>query len=442
MEKQVRQQAPSPESVNKDISDKLSSVIMALLEKDPKERPESCHGVLELINDLGEATPLSLKPSGDSEQVSSFSELHEYLIRKKTGSDKLTEPEGATVTSEESLLEEIAPHTLIWAFKESPEASEEPPLDLRSPPAIQQEVLKRLRAAISDIPPLPEIWERIQAILNAPDASPSDLAKEVEQDPVLTAHVLKICNSAAYTMPGSKPVTSVALALTRLGMDTAHDIILQMVVPDFGSYKKSDPEARYLWYHGQAVSLVSRMLAEYNSILDSRSASLFGMLHDIGKLVILHLEERDKLDELREAIKSGTPALKAEWDILGYTHIDAGMMLALHWRLPRSIHHFIYYHHHPAWHTPDFWPSDVQPVIMLVHMSHLVLEMISEEDNKQGIWSSDRRTHIPETESFLYKPLHLPLTNAGTYAQLAQDIARLKINFPDIFPEDEEVDAT
>ncbi|MES0372579.1 MAG: HDOD domain-containing protein, partial [Mariprofundaceae bacterium] len=215
-----------------------------------------------------------------------------------------------------------------------------------------------------------------------------------------------------------------------------------MVVPDFSDGKKSDPEVRYLWYHGQAISLISRMLAEYNGILDSRSASLFGMLHDIGKLVILHLEEQEKLDELREAIQSGTPALKAEWDILGYTHIDAGMMLALHWRLPRSIHHFIYYHHHPAWHTPDFWPSDVQPVIMLVHMSHLVLEMIGEKETKHEIWSSDRRTHIPETESFLYKPLHLPLTNAATYAQLEQDIAKLKLNFPDVFPADEEVAAT
>ncbi len=436
MEKQVRQQAPSPESVNKYISEELSAVIMSLLKKDPEERPENCQAVLEMINALGEATPLSLKPCANARQVSSFSELHQYLTRGDASKALAESKATATVTSEASISEKIAPHTLIWAFKESPEAPAEPPLDLRSPPPIRPEVLKRLRAAISDIPPLPEIWERIQTILNTPDASASDLAKEIEQDPVLTAHVLRICNSAAYAMQGSKPVTNVALALTRLGMDTAHDIILQMVIPDFGNKKKSDPEVQYIWYHGQAISLVSRVLAEYNHILDHRSASLFGMLHDIGKLVILHLEEQKKLDELRKEIASGTAALRAEWDILGYTHIDAGMMLALHWRLPRSIHHFIYYHHHPAWHMPDAWPADLQPVIMLVHMSHLVLEMISEEENKQQIWAADRRTHIPETEPFLYKPLHLPLTSAATYAQLAQDITRLKLNFPSVFPPD------
>jgi HD-like signal output (HDOD) protein len=150
--------------------------------------------------------------------------------------------------------------------------------------------------------------------------------------------------------------------------------------------------------------------------------------------VILHLEDKEKLDLLREAISSGTPALKAEWEILGYTHIDAGMMLALHWRLPRSIHHFIYYHHHPAWHTPDSWPSDLQPVIMLIHMAHLIVETIDDGRKPDLVWSRKRRPHIPETESFLYKPLHLPLTSAAAYAQLQQDLDKLKINFPVLFP--------
>ena len=433
MEKQVRQQPSAPESVNPDISEELSAIIMRLLAKDPKERPENCHEVLHMIESLGEGTELSLEPEEGTVKVGSFSELHQYLISRNGDESPASKPKNGEVTSEKNLSKEVIADTLLWAFRESPEAEAEFPLDLRSPPPIKPDVLKRLRGAINTIPHLPEIWNRIQALLSAPDTSPSDLATVIEEDPVLTAHILRVCNSAAYRTPGSKEVTSVALALTRFGLDAAHDIILQMVVPDFGNKDKSDPEVQYIWFHGQAISLVTRALAEYNSILESRSASLFGMLHDIGKLVILHLEEQEKLDELREAVASGTPALKAEWNILGYTHIDAGMMLALHWRLPRSIHHFIYYHHHPAWHAPDSWPSDLQAVIMLVHMSHLVVEAITAEDEVNEIWAHDRRTHIPETESFLYKPLRLPLTNVGTYTQLAKDIAHLKENFPSIY---------
>ena len=434
MEKQVRQQPPAPESVNREISEELSELIMRLLSKDPEERPGNCQEVINLIHALGEATPLSLNPSEGTAQVASFSELHDYLVSRKENSDGAGKKSGGEVTSEKNLSKEVIADTLLWAFRESPEAAKEPPLDLRSPPPIKGDVLKRLREGINTIPPLPEIWQRIQALLNAPDTAPSDLAKVIEEDEVLTAHILKVCNSAAYNTSGSKEVTSVALALTRMGMETAHDILLQMVVPDFGKKEKSDPEIQYIWYHGQAISLITRALAEYNHILESRSASLFGMLHDIGKLVILHLEGPEKLEELRKEIISGTSALKAEWSILGYTHIDAGMMLALHWRLPRSIHHFIYYHHHPDWHTPDSWPSDLQAVIMLVHMSHLVEEMISVDDEIDQIWANDRRSHIPETESFLYKPLRLPLANVGTYTQLKEDIAQLKTNFPGIFP--------
>jgi serine/threonine protein kinase len=428
MEKQVRHQPMAPESINPEVSEELSEIIMSLLEKNPENRPADCETVLEMINRLGDPTPLSFKTTKEMPQVSSFSELHEQLEKKPA------QKAADTGKSDSNSQEDVAPETLLWAFQAAPEAPEVPPLDLRSPPPISTEVLKKLKSAISNIPLLPERWHRIQAILNAADASPSDLAKEVEQDPVIAAHVLKVCNSAAYAVPGAKPVTGVAVALTRLSMDTAHDLILQAIVPDFGSKEEPDNEVRRIWFHSQAVSLIARTLAEYSHVLEGRAASLFGMFHDIGKLVILHLEDEEKLGLLRDAIASGTPSLKAEWDVLGYTHIDAGMMLGLHWRLPRSVHRFIYYHHHPEWHEPDTWPSDMQAVTMLIQISHLLLESICEEDEHQGVWSSGKRSHIPETESFLQKPLQLPLTNTGVYSQLSQDISHLKLNFSDIFP--------
>jgi serine/threonine protein kinase len=428
MEKQVRHQPTPPESINPEVSNKLSGIIMNLLEKDPENRPADCEAVLKMINQLGDPTSLSLKTTKELPRASSFSELHEQLQK-----EPVQKAADAGISDSRS-QEDVMPETLLWAFQVAPEAPETLPLDLRSPPPIRAEVLKRLRSSISNIPPLPEIWHHIQAILNAPDASPSDLATEVEQDPVITAHVLKVCNSAAYAVPGAKPVTSVALALTRLGMDTAHDLILKAIIPDFGDKKESDDEVRRIWFHSQAISLIARTLAAYSHVLEGRAASLFGMFHDIGRLVILHLEDEEKLGLLREAIASGTPPLKAEWDVLGYTHIDAGMMLGLHWHLPRTVHRFIYYHHHPEWHEPDTWPSDMQAVIMLIQISHLLLEAICEEDEHQGIWSSGKRSHIPETESFLHKPLQLPLTNAGVYSQLSQDISHLKLNFSDIFP--------
>ncbi|MDX8396016.1 MAG: HDOD domain-containing protein [Mariprofundaceae bacterium] len=426
MEKQVRQAPLAPESIHPEIEPNLSKIIMQLLEKEPDSRPESCQPLWEDIKKLGDATPFSF---ADIDDANNFSELHANY--------KSNVPQIAVDQDKSDSAEDDIPHnTLRWAFRSlSPIAPENPPLDLTSPPPIQTEKLQHLRTAIWDIPPLPEIWQKIQALLNAPDTAPLDIAKLIAQDPVLTAHILKICNSAAYIMPGSDPVTDVALALTRLGMDTAHDLILQILVPDFDDNASSDKETRLVWFHAMAISQISRQLLTYGQLVEGHAIGTLGMLHDIGKLVILHAESDEKLTELKDSIASGTSSLKAEWEVLGYTHIDAGMMLALHWRLPRSVHRLMYYHHHPCWHMPDMWPTDVQASIMLLHLSHVTIDSFLEDESLDGIWNPYKRTHLPDTENLLHKPLQIPMNDTSLYSQLKQDFKRIKISFPELFPE-------
>lgn len=424
MEKQVRQDPPKPQDVHDGVSPVLSDIILKLLQKKPEKRFQDCQELSEALLELGEKKPLSL--SGKS-NIKHFSDL-QYRPNQTVS----TIP-SAHFHEPEEIEEEILKNTLIWAFKSiSPKMPDVPPLDLIAPPPIAVATLKRLREGITTIAPLPEIWHQIQKTLNSPDAAASDLAKLVSQDPILTAHILKICNSAAYAVPGNPPVTHIALALTRLGMDAAQEVILQMLMPEIGSETSQD-DVQYLYFHAQAIALFTRTLSEYSQIVDRQSASLFGMLHDIGKLVILHIEGEDKLKQLRESIAQGIPALKAEWDILGYTHIDAGMMLALHWKLPRSIHHFIYYHHHPCWHSMDVWPSDVKPAIMLVHLSHIMLSTMLADDDMPNIWQQNMRSHVPESKSLLHRSLHLPASDVGFYSQIEQDLKRLRLQFSDLF---------
>jgi len=428
MDKQVRQIPPAPESIQEDISSELSNIILKLLEKTPENRYQNCAEVLQALAQLEQAVPLSL--SG-SKEIKHFSDL-QYQPNQtvSTQASDLLHPA-------KELDEHVKEHTLLWVFKhDSPERPEIPPLDLVSPPAIATASLQLLRQAISNIPPLPDIWHQIQKVLHDPNAAASDLAKLVEKDPILTAHILRVCNSAAYRMVGSAPVTHIALALTRLGMGAAQDVILQMLMPDFGDQTRKD-DVDALCFHAQSTALISRHLADYSQIVDGRSISLFAMLHDIGKLVILHVENDEKLDLLRAEIANGTPALKAEWDILGYTHIDAGMMLALHWKLPRSIHHFIYFHHHPSWHDVDTWPQDVQPSIMIIHLAHILLSQIQVDldmdEAEPSIWQQPMRSHVPESQSLLYRPLHLPANDVAFYAQMKQEFKRLTLQFHGFF---------
>jgi serine/threonine protein kinase len=424
MEKQVRQEPPKPQDIHDGVSDVLSDIILKLLQKDPEQRFQDCHALSQALLELGAKEPLSL--SGKSE-IKHFSDL-QYRPNQTVStmpSVHFHEPE--------DVEEDTVKNTLLWAFKSmSPSMSDVPPLDLIAPPPIAVSTLQHLRQGIATIAPLPEIWYQIQDTLNNQDAAASDIAKLVSKDPILTAHILKVCNSAAYAIPGNPPVTHIALALTRLGMDAAQEVILQMLMPDIGN-ETSQIDVQYLYFHAQAIALFTRTLSEYSQIVDRQSASLFGMLHDIGKLVILHIEDEDKLKQLRESIAQGTPALKAEWDILGYTHIDAGMMLALHWKLPRSIHHFIYFHHHTCWHAMDSWPNDVQPAIMLVHLSHIMLSSMLIDEDMPNIWQQNMRSHVPESKKLLHRSLHLPVSDVGFYNQMEHELKRLRLQFPDLF---------
>ena len=259
-----------------------------------------------------------------------------------------------------------------------------------------------------------------------------DLAKCVEQDSVLTAHVLKACNSSVYRSAGSKETTQVTLALARLGMDAAQDIILQAMLPKF-SGSAHPHEVQAIQFHGRCLAAFARILVDYSHITERHHITLMAMLHDIGKMVILHLESKQTLDTLKARIQQGTPSLQAEWDILGYTHIDAGMMLALHWRLPRSIHRMIYFHHHPCWHPSNEWPKNIRPTLMLLHTAHLLLSSIPMPEKHPSIWHPAARSHTPESKVLLQNPLKLPLHDTSFYQHLCDEATQMASRYPTLF---------
>ena len=422
MEKQVRKAPQNPQELNPEIPDALCEIILKLLAKKPSDRPKACLEVIRGLNRI----KASLTPSlSEDEAETTFSDLN-TSISKLSGEFDIHPPEASKQT--------VDFHTLLSAFSvESKLAPEQPRFDMRRPPQLSKAVLQRLRAAIQTIPALPEIWYEVQAVFDDETSSPADLAKVIEQDAVLTAHVLKSCNTAAYLPTGAKENTDVALALTRIGMDAAQSLVLSAVAPDFDTSPASSLDVRGIWFHGQAIALFARILSDYSSVVDGQSAAMFGLLHDIGKLVILHMEDDDTLAQLKQHIDDGQDALLAEIDVLGYSHIDAGMMLALHWKLPRKLHRFIYYHHFPCWQRPETWPPDVQASVMLVHMAHLVLSSLTKDDIFDGIWQAAHRTHVPSSAAILSHPLKLPLKDASLYSNMRVKLKHLQRLFPDLY---------
>ncbi|PIP02416.1 MAG: hypothetical protein COX55_05435, partial [Zetaproteobacteria bacterium CG23_combo_of_CG06-09_8_20_14_all_54_7] len=276
--------------------------------------------------------------------------------------------------AQSSHADDTEQETLQLLLARSPQASAGAPVyNLEQPPAICKDVQDHLNARINSIPPMPEIWHEIQAILQQPHSSASDLGQCVARDPILTAKVLAACNSAAYASSNQSEIANIPLAIARLGLQEASSIIFHTLAPDLTGHKNQH-QIRHIWFHAQAIAVLSRLLAEPAQIVDRSQASLNGMLHDIGKLVIIHIEPEDKLVQLGSAIHSGVDSLAAEHTVLGYTHIDAGMMLALHWRLPKQIRQFIEQHHDPE--QMDIDAIAKPEAAMINHLAHLILQQL------------------------------------------------------------------
>jgi len=334
---------------------------------------------------------------------------------------------------------EIPEDSLRWCFEVlTAAAPESPPFDLCRPPPIAPDTLERLKTGIATIPPLPEIWHRVRQMMETDEASPHDLARLIEQDPVLSSHVLQWGNSAVYAPSGTHVSTDVGVILARMGMDEAQNLILESLLPTLGEMdEKSSIQAQHIWFHSKAIAMFCRQLAGFSSHIVEHHAGLVGLLHDIGKLIILHMEDEASLDRIASSIAAGEPDVLAEWQVLGYTHIDAGMMLALHWHLPREVHHFIYFHHHASWHALKDWPHDQHDTVMLVHAAHMMLHSMRKTAAAEGIWDKTERTRLDETETVLRHHLHIPLTDTALYSHMQCELERLERLFPKLYPSPE-----
>jgi HD-like signal output (HDOD) protein len=158
---------------------------------------------------------------------------------------------------------------------------------------------------LNDIPTLPVVATRVTELINDPNSSSSDIADVLKKDQVLTAKVLKLINSPYYGIPGE--VTDVKHAL------------------------------------GTAVA--SEVIARKTGYPKPEECFTCGLLHDIGKIVLLKVAPEEFMGVLRLAEAEKISFAEAERRLEVPTHGYLGEYIADKWRLPMVIRMSIRYHH-------------------------------------------------------------------------------------------------
>ncbi|MGD9309307.1 MAG: HDOD domain-containing protein, partial [Desulfosarcina sp.] len=145
----------------------------------------------------------------------------------------------------------------------------------------------QLTTAIDDLPPLPDLVTRALDLLNDPDTDVKDIETVIEKDQSLVSKLIRVSNSALYG--GMNRVESLHQALTRLGAKTVKSLILAASMQSYFLKANAGMMARAqrLWQHAAECGMAARRVAVAVGYDDPEQAFVGGVLHDIGKLVIL-----------------------------------------------------------------------------------------------------------------------------------------------------------
>jgi HD-like signal output (HDOD) protein len=205
------------------------------------------------------------------------------------------------------------------------------------------------------LPPFPQVALRVLQLANNENVQLHELSDLISSDPAFASEVLTIANSLLYAP--RFPASSVLQAIAVLGANNLQGLCLTVGVRAYMGKSLNHPAMRSIWRHNLACALIADQLASVG-FMDRDTAYTSGVMHDIGRLALAAI--RPKEYSLLLGAHSGSPAsiLKAEQELFGWDHCEAGRQLIADWKLPSEFEAIVSEHHAPRqkgslWHMVD-----------------------------------------------------------------------------------------
>lgn len=198
------------------------------------------------------------------------------------------------------------------------------------------ELALKLTAAVDGMPAFPKSVQKILELTRDVNCSPKDLVQVIDKDPVVTVKVLRVVNSAYYSLP--KQVTSINHAVVYLGFNTIKNLALSIAA--IGMLPANNAAGfdggQYL-LHSLATAGIAKQLAQRVEGADPMDCFIAGLLHDFGKVVFAQFmpEEFKKALALSQENKTSLHANLRQ--IIGVDHAVVGAMLVDKWRFPADL---------------------------------------------------------------------------------------------------------
>lgn len=193
---------------------------------------------------------------------------------------------------------------------------------------------------------LPDVFIRINRLVENPDSTNADIAQAVSQDPAFTVRLLRVANSPFYGF--SSTIDTVSKAVSVIGTSQIRNLSLSTAVANsFSGLSNQLVSMDNFWRHSLYCGLAARKLARLAGKCDAEAVFTAGLLHDIGELVLFNRLPEQAKEALLLVLDSADelPLYQAERQTMGFDHAQVGGELARQWKLPPLLQECIAFHH-------------------------------------------------------------------------------------------------
>jgi putative nucleotidyltransferase with HDIG domain len=231
--------------------------------------------------------------------------------------------------------------------------------------------LRDIIAQIDLLEPVPPVAAQILALADDPNSSLTEISELIIHDPALTANLLKICNSAFFSL--SRRIDSVRDAISLVGLDQIVELVL------FNSLSSNFNKElvgyglgeRELWRHAVSSAHVAAMLADrFGASQNKHLIFTAALIKDIGKLILGRFVAFS-YEQINILVHSkGQSFNDAEHAIIGMNHEELGAMVAKRWNFSEKLIYVMRHHHL----SDESARQDLETV--LVYLADLICMML------------------------------------------------------------------
>jgi HD-like signal output (HDOD) protein len=195
--------------------------------------------------------------------------------------------------------------------------------------------LTALVERIHTLPSLPEVAIKLGRLVNDPAVTASDVAAVVEQDPAISAKVLRIVNGPIYGR--SVPVRDLREAVALLGLKTLRSLVTSISVIESCSASTAAFNMRAFWTHSVACAALCRSICARTKGGDPELYYLIGLMRGIGRIVLAQNLPAEVKAIVAVAKEFTLPFHAAAREVIHADDADVGSWLIGQWGLEQAV---------------------------------------------------------------------------------------------------------